>query len=98
MPKNDYSIIAFFENEKPKKWKYVDKIDYFVDSFLDKKHQAWSYINVYNRNTGKFLKRFYAGQSIPKYITLFCLTFILLWSCHYNTFNGFNYTSTIQTL
>ena len=99
MHKNDYSIIAFFEAGAPKKWNYVHKLNVFVLNFLNKKHQGWKYLNIYDRRTGKYLKRFYPGQFIPDFLALFFLTFNTLWSCPLSTFiNGFNYTSTIQTL
>jgi hypothetical protein len=70
--KNDYSCIAFFENGKPKKWLYVHKLDGFVN-FLNQKHQGWKYLNVYERRTGNFLKRFYPGNIVPGFLCL------LLW-------------------
>ena len=72
--KNDYSCIAFFESGKPKKWQYVHKLDGFV-RFLNQKHQGWKYLNVYERRTGKYLKRFYPGSIIPK--LLLVLAFFL---------------------
>ena len=67
--KNDYSCIAFFENDKPKKWQYVHKLDGFVN-FLNQKHQGWKYLNVYERRTGNFLKRFYPGNIVPGFLCL----------------------------
>jgi hypothetical protein len=74
--KNDYSCIAFFESGKPKKWQYVHKLDGFV-KFLNQKHQGWKYLNVYERRTGKYLKRFYPGNHIPPFLALIALIFSL---------------------
>ena len=66
--KNDYSIIVFFEDkQKPKKWKHAHKLNGF-STFLDKKHPAWEYMNVYNRRTGEFIKRFYRYSLIPDFV------------------------------
>jgi hypothetical protein len=66
--KNDYSVIVFFENEpKPKKWNYVHKLNGF-SMFLNKEHSQWSYMNVYDRRTGKYIKRFIKGNFIPPFI------------------------------
>ena len=75
--KNDYSCIAFFETGKPKKWQYVHKLDGFV-KFLNQKHQGWKYLNVYERRTGKYLKRFYPGNSVPGFLTFLIVTFSAL--------------------
>jgi hypothetical protein len=64
---NDYSVIAFFESGKAKKWQYVHNLRDFA-SFLDKKHSTWEYMNIYNRRTGNYLKRFYKGNNIPIFI------------------------------
>jgi len=67
-PKNDYSVIVYLENEaKPKKWTYVDKLNGF-SLFLNKEHPTWEYMNVYERRTRKFLKRFKQNDFIPKFI------------------------------
>lgn len=66
--KNDYSVIVFFENEpKPKKWNYVHKLNGF-SMFLNKEHAGWAYMNVYERRTGKYLKRFHKGNFVPPFI------------------------------
>jgi hypothetical protein len=70
--KNDYSVIVFFDGEKPKKWTYVHKLTDF-SSFLDKDQPGWKYMNVYERRTAKFLKRFYSGKPLPDFI---CIAFI----------------------
>jgi hypothetical protein len=95
--KNDYSVFAFFNNQdKPKRWSYVHNIRVFV-KFLDEKHPDWSYINVYERRTRKYLKRFYTGNSIPDFLLLFFLTFNIIEVC--STFiNGFNNPATIPIL
>lgn len=66
--KNDYSVIVFFETEpKPKKWNYVHKLNGF-SMFLNKEHSTWAYMNVYERRTGKYIKRFHKGNFIPPFI------------------------------
>jgi hypothetical protein len=65
--KNDYSVVAFLENSTPKKWAYVHNLNSF-SKFLDTKHSSWKYINVYERRTGKFLKRFNKGNIIPYFL------------------------------
>jgi hypothetical protein len=89
-PKNDYTVVAFFDLEKPKKWSYVHKLNGF-SMFLTKSHPNWKYFNVYSRRTGEYIKRFYRGAFIPEFLTFFFLTFSIL------TFNGFNNTVTIPT-
>ena len=66
--KNDYSVIVYLENDnKPKKWSYVHKLNGF-SMFLNTSHPTWSYMNVYERRTGKYLKRFYKGNFIPPFL------------------------------
>lgn len=67
MHKNDYSIVVFFESQKPKKWNFVHKLNGF-SKFLDGKHPTWLYINVYNRRNRAYLMRFYKGNIIPDFI------------------------------
>jgi hypothetical protein len=63
--KNDYTVIVFFENsKKPKKWNYVHRLNGF-SMFLSKSHPTWEYMNVYNRRTGDFMKRFVRGSFVP---------------------------------
>ena len=95
--KNDYSIVAFLADKtKPKSWTYVHNLQAFA-SFLDEKFPDWEYINVYERRTRKYLKRFYKGNSIPQFLPLFWLTFNLL--SEVSTFiSGFNNPATIQSL
>ncbi|WP_416448489.1 hypothetical protein ACH3PA_07215 [Leeuwenhoekiella sp. A2] len=67
--KNDYSVIVFFENgTKPKKWTYVHKLNGF-SLFLRKNHPNWQYMNVYNRRSGGFMRRFQRDSFIPPFIT-----------------------------
>ena len=67
--KNDYSVIVFLENEsKPKKWEFVHKLNGF-SLFLNKEHSTWEYMNVYERRTRKFLKRFKPNDFIPALIS-----------------------------
>lgn len=66
--KNDYSVIVYLENDdKPKKWSYVHKLNGF-SMFLNTSHPTWTYMNVYERRTGKYLKRFYKGNFIPPFL------------------------------
>ncbi len=65
--KNDYSIIAFFPDEKPKKWEFVHTIN-SIALMLNEKHPNWLYINVYERRTKKYLKRFYKYAIIPAFV------------------------------
>jgi hypothetical protein len=64
---NDYSVTAFLSNKKAVKYKFVHKLDGFA-IFLNQKHSEWVYMNVYDRHTGEYLKRFYRGNSIPSFI------------------------------
>jgi len=65
--KNDYSVIAFLSTGEVKKWKFVHLLKGFA-MFLDQEHPDWMYINVYNRRTGNYLKRFYKGNSVPDFL------------------------------
>ncbi|WP_091263164.1 hypothetical protein [Gillisia sp. Hel1_33_143] len=66
--KNDYSVIVYFEDgTKPKKWTYVDKLNGF-SMFLHKSHSTWKYMNVYNRRSAKYIRRFYRDSFIPAHI------------------------------
>lgn len=65
--KNDYSVIVYFPEGTPKKWSYVHKLNSIV-KFLDEKHSQWIYMNVYNRRTGLYLKRFYKGNYVPDFL------------------------------
>ena len=67
MHKNDYSIVVFFENSNPKKWQFAHKLNAFCN-FLNEKHSSWKYMNVYDRRSGKYLKRFYKGNLIPEFL------------------------------
>lgn len=65
--KNDYTVIVYFEDkQKPKKWVYVHKLNGF-SMFLDKKHPKWEYMNVYNRRTHEYIRRFYRYSLIPAF-------------------------------
>lgn len=67
-PKNDYSVIVFLRDQsKPKKWEYVQKLNGF-SMFLNKKHPSWEYMNVYNRRTRQYLKRFKKNDFVPEFI------------------------------
>lgn len=66
--KNDYSVIVYFEEgTKPKKWTYVHKLNGFK-MFLTKEHPTWQYMNVYNRRTRAFMRRFQRDAFIPPFI------------------------------
>ena len=102
--KNDYSCIVFYKDCKPKKWLFVHSLSKFV-VFLNHEHPGWEYINVYDRRTSTYLKRFYPVNTIPYFLTLlviviglhFFLTFKI--KSHQSTFtNDFNNTATISTL
>jgi hypothetical protein len=101
--KNDYSVITYFENTTPKKWQYVHNLNGF-SKFLNSKHSTWKYFNVYERRTGKYLKRFYPGNIIPRFLTIILIVFASHFFLTFNntprrsTFNnGFNNTATIST-
>ena len=65
MAKNSkYSCVVFFPGIKPKKWAYVAKVKGFA-SFLNSQHPGWEYINVYDRETGEFLARYYTNSIFP---------------------------------
>jgi len=65
--KNDYSVIAFFDNQKPKKWGFAHKLTTFR-IFLDTKHSEWIYINVYDRRTKAFIKRLNKEDVFPEFL------------------------------
>ena len=65
--KNDYTCIVFYRDAKPKKWRFVHGLKGFA-SFLSDKHSSWKYMNVYERRSGKYLKRFYKGNLIPDFL------------------------------
>ena len=102
--KNDYTCIAFYKSEKPKKWGFVHCLSKFA-TFLNANHPNWLYINVYERRTGKYLKRFYPGNIIPYFLAILI---IIISSHFFLTFNnnplqstftyGFNNTTTIRNL
>lgn len=84
--KNNYSVIAFFKNGAPKKWTYVHNLKKF-SQFLNDKHTGWQYFNVYERRTGKYLKRFYPNNIIPRFLSI-VLIGIILSGIPYLTFNN----------
>jgi len=68
--KNDYSIVVYFPDgtpKNPKKWTFVHTLKGTV-LFLDKDHPTWLYMNVYNRRTRAYIKRFYKGNSVPDFL------------------------------
>jgi hypothetical protein len=100
--KNDYTCIVFYKNDKPKKWQFVHSLSKFV-SFLNGKHPNWQYLNVYDRRTGKYLKRFYPGNIIPYFLAILPFALVLHFFLTFNnnphrlTFTyGFNNTTTIR--
>ncbi|MEA4981649.1 MAG: hypothetical protein VB066_02920 [Paludibacter sp.] len=66
-PKSKYSIIVFFEREKPKKWENIEKLNGMA-IHLNKKHPTWLYFNVYDRRTELYLKRFKKNDYVPAYL------------------------------
>jgi hypothetical protein len=71
-----YECQVFFPTGFPKKWKYVTDLGAFA-AFLSRDHASWKYINVYEKGTKIYLKRFYPGNVIPKVLGLlfaFCLS------------------------
>lgn len=69
-----YECQAFFPDTHPKRWKYVTDLKGF-SGMLSRDHSSWRYFNVYEKETKKYLKRFYPGHVIPKVLglLLFCL-------------------------
>jgi hypothetical protein len=65
--KNDYTVIAFLSTGEAKKWRNVHGLNKFT-KFLDEKHPDWNYMNVYDRRTKQYLKRFYKGNSVPDFL------------------------------
>jgi hypothetical protein len=64
--KNDYTVIAFYSDKNPLKWRFVHSIRSIVP--LLNKHGAWAYFNVYDRRTGKYLRRFYPSNVISTFL------------------------------
>lgn len=101
--KNDYTCILFYKNAKPKKWQFVHSLSKFA-VFVNDKHPGWEYINVYERRTTKYLKRFYPGNIIPFFLTTFPIVLALHFFLTFNNksspsafTNDFNNTATIWT-
>ena len=102
--KNDYTCIVYFPGEKPKKWSYVHNLWGF-SQFLNTSHSSWLYFNVYERRTGKYLKRFYKTNPIPGFLALVLLVGLYQLNSTFNVFplipsfltfiNDFNNTATI---
>ena len=94
-----YACFVFFPNGEVKRWKYVTDLKSF-EQFLSKTHPSWKYMNVYEKSTKQYLKRFYPGNIIPKILGLFLLVLSLY--AMKNTFSkttfvyGFNNTATIR--
>ncbi len=66
--KNDYSAIVFFKNEpQPKKWSYVHNLEKF-GRFLNSKHPDWLYMNIYDRRSKEFKKRFRKENPLPQFL------------------------------
>jgi len=65
--KNDYSVVVFFLAGNTKKWTFVHNLRSFAN-FLDKSHTSWVYMNVYSRREGKYLRRYYPANQIPKFL------------------------------
>lgn len=69
--KNDYSVEFWVKDTSGDRRilsiKYVHKI-YDCTQWFNRKIGEWDYVNVYNRRDGKFLKRYYNGNFIPKFL------------------------------
>lgn len=65
--KNDYSVIVFFDDMTTKKWQFAHDLNKFA-KFLNDKHSSWMYMNIYERRSRKYLKRFYNGMVIPAFL------------------------------
>jgi hypothetical protein len=61
---NDYSVTVFFNGRPPIKHQYVDDLRKY-SVFLNNTHSSWLYMNVYNRRSGNFIKRYYFHSEIP---------------------------------
>ena len=100
--KNDYTCIFFYKDGKPKKWEFVHSLSKFV-VFVNDKHPGWDYMNVYDRRTSKYLKRFYPNNIIPYFLSLFPIVLVLHFFLTFNNnpsrssfTNDFNNTATIS--
>ena len=63
--RNDYSIIAFtVENELILKWHSVHNL-YNSKKKLIELYSQFGYMNVYNKRTKQFLKRYYKEEYTP---------------------------------
>ena len=63
--KNDYSIIAFDNHGNVvKSWTFVHGL-YKTALDLNRLTPTWCYMNVYNRRTRSFMKRYYRNNYIP---------------------------------
>lgn len=61
--KNDYSVVAFNGQYKVNFMRYVHNV-YKYTLWLRNNGIEWTHINVYNRRTNEFIKRFYFGNYI----------------------------------
>ena len=56
--RNDYSVTAYLGSKKVNSMKYVHNLISYVN-WLDKNNLEWSVLNVYERRSGSFIRRFY---------------------------------------
>ena len=59
--RNDYSVTAYCGSRKINSMKYVHNIISYTD-WLAKNNLAWSVLNVYERRSGSFIRRFYKND------------------------------------
>ena len=90
--KNDYTCIVFYKDGKPKKWSFIHGLTKFVE-FVNEKHSGWLYINVYERRSGKFLKRFYPDNVIPYFLTFIPFAFVLYFFLTFNSSPSITFAS-----
>ncbi|AFL97687.1 hypothetical protein [Ornithobacterium rhinotracheale] len=65
--KNDYSCIVFGAFGVFK-MQYVHDLHRFSKWLDSSKFRDWKYFNVYDRRTGEYLRRFYNGNYIPRFL------------------------------
>ena len=86
-----YACFAFFPNGEVKRWKYVTDLTSFM-LFLSNKHSDWQYFNVYEKDTKKYLKRFYPGNFIPKTLAVLLISISFFLPARKNTFSKTTFT------
>jgi len=66
MRQNNYSCEAFQGSNRTNSMRYVHSITSYV-KWLKDKGISWSVINVYNRRTSEFIRRYYKGDYIHSF-------------------------------